>query len=302
MSTTDRAVQSAPSEHQEEVDAQPPFQGQYEDGFATVNGLRLHYTEWNRAGGRPVLLVHGANVQLHTWDPISARLASNHRVVSLDLRGHGDSDWARDGYRAQSFVSDMHELTRQLDLAPFDYVGHSLGARVGIAYAGEHPDTVRRLVLSDTGPETPREGAKAAQAIVGSTGEVRGFRNRADALAHFQRLHPEWQPIFHDLHVRYQLRENWAGKLVFKADPDLFWMTGSAGLRETPYLWEMAGQITAPTLVLWGQRSGFFDDAIIARMRELLPTMEVARPATGHYIPREDPEEFLRLVNDFLDR
>lgn len=279
------------------------FTGRYSDGFVEVaSDLRLHYTDWNPQGGRPVLLVHGANVQLHTWDPVADRLAQSRRVVCLDLRGHGDSDWTRDGYRAESFVSDIAAFTSRLEMVPFDYVGHSLGARVGLAYAGAHPRTVRRLVLSDTGPEVPREGAKFAQNVVGSAGEVRGFRSREEALAHFQKLHPEWQPVFHRLHARHQLRENWAGKLVFKADPDLFWMTGSAGLREIPWIWEMTARITAPTLVLWGRRSGFFDDDLIGRMRAVIPDMEVARTDTGHYIPREAPEEFTLLVLDFLDR
>jgi pimeloyl-ACP methyl ester carboxylesterase len=279
------------------------YAGRYSDGFVEVAaGLRLHYTDWNPSGGRPVLLVHGANVQSHTWDPIADALSETRRVVSVDLRGHGDSDWARDGYWIRSFVADLAAFAAKLDIAPFDYVGHSLGARVGVGYAGAHPDTVRHLVLSDTGPETPREGAKFAQSIVGSTGDVRGFRNRKEALAHYRRLHPEWQPVFHELHVEHQLRENWAGKLVFKSDPDLFWMTGSAGLKEIPWLWEMAARITAPTLVLWGTRSGFFDDELIARMQATIPNMEVARTDTGHYIPREAPDEFVRLVRDFLDR
>jgi pimeloyl-ACP methyl ester carboxylesterase len=278
------------------------FAGRYGDGCVEAGELRHHYTDWNPGGGRPVLMIHGANVQLHTWDPIAARLAESRRVVCLDLRGHGDSSWARDGYQVAAFVADIAAVAAALDLAPFDYVGHSLGARVGLAYAGAHPQTVRRLVLSDTGPEMPREGAKFAQSIVGSAGDVRGFRNRDEALAHFQKLHPEWQPIFHDLHVRHQLRENWAGKLVFKADPDLFWMTGSAGARDIPYVWEMTARITAPTLMLWGQRSGFLDDELIARIRSAIGDMEVARTDTGHYIPREAPDEFTRLVLEFLDR
>jgi pimeloyl-ACP methyl ester carboxylesterase len=224
-------------------------------------------------------------------------------VVCADLRGHGDSDWARDGYRVRNFVSDLSGLATELGLIPFDYVGHSLGARVGIGYAGERGDTLRHLVLSDTGPETPREGAMFARQVVGSgTGEVRGFRSWDEALEHFQKQHPGWQPIFQQLHAQYQLRENWAGKLVFKADPDLFWMTGSAGLKENPYLWEMTARITVPTLIMWGQHSGFFNDEIIDKMLARMPRAELVRPDTGHYIPREAPDDFERLVREFLAR
>jgi pimeloyl-ACP methyl ester carboxylesterase len=279
-----------------------PYAGRYRDGTVQANGLDHHYTEWNPDGGNPMLLVHGANVQLHTWDPIAADLSRDRRVVCLDLRGHGDTQWARDGYWVRNFVADIDAVTKALEMQPFDLIGHSLGARVGIGYAGAFPAAVGHLVLSDTGPETPREGAKFAQSIVGSTGDVRGFRSHDEALAHYQKLHPEWKPVFHQLHALFQVRENWAGKLVFKSDPDLFWMTGSAGLKEVPWLWEMTARITAPTLILWGRQSHFFDDDLAQRMLALIPKAELARTETGHYIPREDPDDFLRLVRDFVSR
>jgi pimeloyl-ACP methyl ester carboxylesterase len=64
----------------------------------------------------------------------------------------------------------------------------------------------------------------------------------------------------------------------------------------------MTARITAPTLMLWGQRSGFLDDELIARMGKAIGSFEVARTDTGHYIPREAPEEFTKLVQEFLDR
>lgn len=276
------------------------FEDRFTDHYLEVNGLRLHYTDWGGSATTPVLMIHGLNVQLHTWDPIADRLRDEYRVFCLDLRGHGDSDWARDGYAIQSFISDIYEVAKKLDIVPFHYVGHSLGARIGIAYAGEHPETVRRLALSDCGPEAPRAGATQVRSIVGDTSVVRGFRNEDEALEYFRRQHPEWQPLFHDLHVKYQLRRNWAGKLVFKADPDLFWLNGSAALREVPYIWEMAARITAPTLIMWGERSFLLNQEIVDRMLAAIPTAELAKFDTGHYIPREQPDQFTQVLRQFL--
>jgi len=266
-----------------------------------INGLSLHHREWNHGGHRPVLLVHGANVQLHTWEPIAEDLAAADRVIAVDLRGHGDSEWARDGYAVGAFVSDLAGVVGALAAAPCDYVGHSLGARIGIAFAAEHPHLVRRLVLSDTGPELAPQAAKYNQALLASTGHIRGFRNAEEALALYRRLHPEWKPVFHDLHVRHQLRQNWTGRLVFKSDPELFWLSGSAGTREIPYLWEAAARVRAPTLILRGRRSPFLDDRIVERMMSVMADARVVVTETGHYIPREDPGEFVRLVRGFLD-
>jgi pimeloyl-ACP methyl ester carboxylesterase len=271
------------------------------DRFADIGRLRLHYLEWNPDATDTVVLVHGINVQAHTWDPVAAVLAERRRVIAIDLRGHGDSDWAQSGYALSSFVGDLTLLLEQLDLDRIDLVGHSLGARVAIGFAGEHPDRIRTLALSDTGPEVARGGGEFSRNIVSSTQDVRGFRTREEARAHYGKLHPEWQAIFLDLHAEHQVRENWAGKLVFKSDPELFWITGSAGRRENPYLWEMCTRVTAPTLIMWGTRSPFLDDDITGRMLEAFPDARVCRIEAGHYIPREMPEAFTAALVYFLD-
>jgi pimeloyl-ACP methyl ester carboxylesterase len=279
-----------------------PYFGRYQDGWIDSANLRLHYTEWNPSAPDTVVLVHGLNVQLHTWDPIADLLSDRYRVVCVDLRGHGDSDWAREGYRLDSFVADLRATVETLGIDRFHLVGHSLGARIAVAFAGRYPDRVRHVVLSDTGPETTRAGALAARDVVGGAGNIRGFRNEAEALEHFEKVHPEWLAEFRELHVRWQLRRNWAGKLVFKADPDLFWILGSVAKDETAVLWENAGRITAPVLLCIGERSAFFDADVVERTKAGFRALEVRYFPTGHYIPRERPAEFTEAVRQFLSR
>jgi pimeloyl-ACP methyl ester carboxylesterase len=277
------------------------FEGRYTDRFVQVNGLRLHYTDWNPAGTRHVILLHGLNVQAHTWDPVADDLARDHHVIALDLRGHGESDWSRDGYYLRDFAADVIALADHLGLDRFDLIGHSLGCRIGLVAAGEHPERVRSLVLSDAGPEFPQAAIDFANNVVSSAGgAVRGFTTEAEARAYYEGMHPEWVPVFRDLHVKHQLRPNWAGKLVFRADPDLFWLLGSAGREDDALCWEMTDRLTMPTLILWGERSPFFSEEIAGRMLERMADGRLERTDTGHYIPREAPEEFLRLVRGFL--
>lgn len=265
-------------------------------------GLRLHYTHWNPDGERVAVLLHGLNVQAHTWDPVAAALADDgYRVLCPDLRGHGRSDWSRDGYYAHDFAADLAALADQLRLDGFDLVGHSLGCRVGLVYAAQHPGRVHRLVLSDAGPEFPPEAIEFANRVVSSAGgTVRGFDDEAQARAYYDEQHPEWQPIFRELHVRHQLRRNWAGKLVFRADPDLFWLLGSAGREDDRRIWEAVDGLAVPTLILWGERSPFFSEDIARRMLARMRDARLVRTPTGHYIPREAPEAFLRELRAFL--
>lgn len=272
----------------------------FEDGWVELDGLRFHYTEWGSPSSPPVLLLHGLNVQCHTWDPIAHALAADYRVVAMDMRGHGDSDWARAGYRVHSMARDVHGLIDALSLAPVDLIGHSAGVRVAIAVAGERPETVRRLALSDAGPANSPSGAVAMRDFIQATTNLRGFRSEQEARAFYLDFHPEWREDFIDLHVKYQLRRNWAGKLVPKADPDIQWITGSVSLPDVEYLWRMSAGLTMPTLLMVGKRSNVLDGDVVDRMLGVMPAAEVRWFDTGHYVPREAPEEFTQVLTEFL--
>jgi pimeloyl-ACP methyl ester carboxylesterase len=200
-----------------------------------------------------------------------------------------------------SFTQDLAALVAHLGLERFALVGHSLGARIALAYAGEHPDQITKLVLSDTGPEMSASGAKFTQSVLSSNTSVKGFRDEDEAMTYYREQNPEWREVFFRLHARHQLRRNWANKLVFKMDPDLFWLTGSAGKRDDKYVWEMMANITAPTLVVRGETSPFIDEELSQKMLNVLKDGEVVTvPACGHYIPREKPEELLDILVPFL--
>lgn len=278
--------------------AEPPFGDLFVTRRAGVNGLELSYTEWNPGETATCLLVHGLHVQSHVWDPIAAALSRHYRVICPDLRGHGDSDWARDGYWTRHFVSDLHSLLEAVGCGPVMYVGHSLGARIGYALGATHPDDLLGMVLADTAPETPRAAAQIVTRILGNANAVHGFRSREDACEHYSQAYPEWQPVFHRLHALYQLRENWASRFVNKHDPDLYWITRSAGLQEVPYLWDCAARIPVKTWVMWGERSPYLDKNMLERVTATIPHAQALIMPAGHAIPREIPDEFVERVLD----
>jgi pimeloyl-ACP methyl ester carboxylesterase len=273
---------------------------EFEDGWVELDGMRFHYTEWGSASKPPVLMLHGLNVQCHTWDPIASELAHDYRVVAMDMRGHGDSDWARSGYRVHSMARDVHGLIDALALGPVRLVGHSAGVRVAIAVAGERPETVSHLALSDAGPANSPSGAVAMREFIQATTNLRGFRDESEAREFYLGFHPEWREDFIDLHVQYQLRRNWAGKLVPKADPDVQWITGSVSLPDVAYLWRMSERLTMPTRLLVGRRSNVLDEEVVEKMLAAMPNSTATWFDTGHYVPREAPDEFTQVLTAFL--
>ena len=77
------------------------------EGAIDIDGRSLAFTDWPAESGRTVLLIHGFNVQGHTWDPLVQTLTGRARFICPDLRGHGRSGWAEDGYRAADFAADL---------------------------------------------------------------------------------------------------------------------------------------------------------------------------------------------------
>jgi pimeloyl-ACP methyl ester carboxylesterase len=114
------------------------------------DGVRLAYVEGG-AGDPPVVLVHGMLGTHRLMTPLFDHLVSDHRVVSLDLRGHGGSDKPRGDYGNEVFAHDFLALFDQLSLLRPVVVGHSFGGSVLLYLAAQYPGSVGGLVLLDSG-------------------------------------------------------------------------------------------------------------------------------------------------------
>ncbi|MEV1330683.1 alpha/beta fold hydrolase [Micromonospora costi] len=113
--------------------------------YAEVNGLRLWYE--SRGAGRPLVLLHGAYGAAETFAPLLPALTGRHRVIRVDLQGHGRTADVERPLRHESMADDVAALLRHLDLPDADLLGHSLGGGVALRVAIQHPALVRRLVV-----------------------------------------------------------------------------------------------------------------------------------------------------------
>ena len=96
--------------------------------------LKLHYVDWGNEGAPPVLLVHGGRDHARSWDWVAQGLRDDYRVIAVDLRGHGDSQWNTCGtYNTDDFVCDLDKLVDVADLAPVRIIAHSRIGRVEVS-------------------------------------------------------------------------------------------------------------------------------------------------------------------------
>jgi pimeloyl-ACP methyl ester carboxylesterase len=117
---------------------------------ASVNGIQLHYVIGGQ--GDPVVLLHGWPETWYAWHKIMPALAKNYTVIAPDLRGLGDSSKPPTGYDGKTVAEDIHQLVTQLGFETINLVGHDIGAFVAYPYAAAHPTEVERLVVMEVPP------------------------------------------------------------------------------------------------------------------------------------------------------
>jgi pimeloyl-ACP methyl ester carboxylesterase len=122
--------------------------------LTTSGGLTLGYREWGRADGPVVLLLHGLGSDADDWALIGPGLGQRFRVIALDARGHGQSDWAT-SYELSDLRDDLLEAMDALGVLAAAVIGHSMGGVVAYLLAATHPDRVRVLVLEDMPAPVP---------------------------------------------------------------------------------------------------------------------------------------------------
>lgn len=115
---------------------------------AYVNGgIRLHYVRGGQ--GEPVVLLHGWPTSWYEWRRVMPILAKHYTVIAVDMRGLGDSDKPLASYDKRTMALDIYQLCQQLGFQRISLVGHDWGTSVAFALAHEHPELIRRLVLTD---------------------------------------------------------------------------------------------------------------------------------------------------------
>jgi pimeloyl-ACP methyl ester carboxylesterase len=114
--------------------------------YADVNGVRMYYEE--HGSGQPLILLHGGLGSGDMYGPILPALAAERRVITADLQAHGHTADVDRPLRHELLADDVAGLIRHLGLAQADVMGYSFGAGVALRTAIQHPDLVRRLVIT----------------------------------------------------------------------------------------------------------------------------------------------------------
>jgi esterase len=260
-----------------------------------VAGLTLRALEWG-ASGRPALcFLHGGSAHAHWFDAVAPAFAGRHHVLSVDQRGHGQSDWpSRPAYATQDFAADLLGVMEALGWERMALVGHSMGGHNAMAFAAWHPARVTALAVVDSRPGIPRERLEAMHRR-GHRGPRRHESLEA-ALRSFRLLPPETtaDPALLEHLAREGLVER-DGRFLYRFDP------ACNGTRRPVDAWPLLRRIAAPTLLVRGEHSPILPRDMAAEMTRRIPRAKVVEIAGAyHHLVLDRPEAFTRELEAFL--
>lgn len=262
-----------------------------------VGGLALNVEV--TGNGAPLLLLHGFTGSVDTWTPHLSAFGERHRVIAVDLVGHGESDAPHeiDRYGMERCNQDLVAVMERLGIERADVLGYSMGGRVALQLAVAHPERIRSLVLesassglSNAEERVQRMQSDEALADAIERDGVEAFVERWERLPLFATQAGLSRDVLE--HLRMQRLRN---RPIGLANSLRGMGTGAQ-----VSLWERLSELRAPTLLIAGALDAKFS-GIAQAMRDRIPVADVVIvPDAGHAVHLERPDAFRRLVLEFL--
>ncbi len=269
----------------------------YTDGYWwSGDGLRLHYRDYpGRADRPPLLCIPGLTRNARDYETLAERLAGEWRVIAVDLRGRGESGYAKDPmtYVPLTYLQDLEALVGELKLDRFVAIGTSLGGILTMLMAATHPERIAGAVLNDVGPEIDPAGLGRIRGYVGKSTWHPTWMHAARAVAEANaNVFPNWGITqWLDMAKRTH-RLTSAGRIVLDYDMKIAEPFRVPGNEAGPDMWRaFEGLKDKPLLIVRGGTSDILPAAVADRMHAQVAGSELLTiPDTGHTPTLTEPE------------
>lgn len=271
--------------------------------FFGHDGVSLAADVVGDPGRPPAILLHGGGQTRYSWGDTARGLANDgFYVVSLDLRGHGESDWAADGvYHIDHYIEDLRRVCAELG-RPAALIGASLGGITSLLAVGEgHVPAATALILVDVAPRiNPAGSENVLRFMRGAPDGFASLDEAADAVARYLPHRPR-PTDFSGLRRNLRTREN--GRFYWHWDPQT--LVGNVASLADAYdrLSTAARQVQVPALLVRGGNSDVVTEDSVQDFLELIPTAEYRLIGGAHHMVAGDRNTaFSAAVIDFMRR
>ena len=278
--------------------------------FTGKGRLSIAGEQWGHRTAAPVILLHGGGQTRHAWGTTLRVLGSRWHGFSMDLRGHGDSEWAPDGdYTLEAFARDIHAVATSLPTPPV-LIGASLGGISSLTAIADHPreHVARALVLVDVAPRIEPTGVQRIGDFM--TSHLDGFASLEEVADVIHAYNPH-RPRPTDLSgLTKNLRQRADGRWVWHWDPRFVSgkfgspdETRTANMTDGSRLANAARSLTIPTLLVRGRMSDLLSEQGAQELLELVPHARLVDVAgAGHMVAGDKNDLFNDAIVTFLDK
>ena len=252
--------------------------------------MRLHFKTSGQ--GRAVILLHGLFGSADNWHHIALWLAEHFHVYAVDQRNHGQSPHS-DEMNYPLMAADVEKFFIARGIQSAFVIGHSMGGKTAMQFALQFPNRVERLVIADM---APRAYASAHEKIIAPLLALDVSKLQAREQIETA-LEPEIPKLVLRRFLLKNLSRDSAGGFIWKIN--LRGLSGNYFHLRQPV--SALVPFATPTLFIRGGKSNYINDADEPLIRGLFPQSEIKTIAeAGHWVHADKPEEFLRLVLNFL--
>ena len=270
------------------------LKAQYVDGFwSTKDGLRLHYRDYPGDKNRPLILcIPGLTRNVRDFAHVAQRLAGDWRVICVDLRGRGESAYAKDpmSYTPATYVEDIEALLTALKIRKFVSIGTSLGGIITMLLAARKPGRVAGALLNDIGPVLEAKGLERIRTTVGRTHSWPTWVHAARDLGEMQKIvYPDYGLEDWIAYAKRVCRLTQQGRIVLDYDMGIAEPMKAAS--EPIDLWPAYEALgNAPVAVVRGGLSDLLSEATAREMARRLPHARLTTVAgVGHAPALNEP-------------
>lgn len=271
------------------------------------DGLRLHYRDYAGDASRPpILCIPGLTRNARDFEGVAERLAGQWRLICVDLRGRGESAYAKDpmSYVPLTYLQDMEALIAELKLERFILFGTSLGGLITMLLAMSGPQRIAGALLNDVGPALEPRGLDHIRSYVGRARDWPTWLHAARFIAEAQAdRYPDWTLDQWLAYAKRLAKLTPNGRIVYDYDMRIaepFKLPGGESGFDMWPAFRALGR--APALLLRGELSDLLSEETAVRMAEEVASLEVATiPRVGH-APTLDEPESAEAVDHLLAR
>ena len=269
----------------------------YSDGnWQSADGLGLHYRDY--AGGNdarpPILCIPGLTRNARDFEPVADAFAGEWRVLVANLRGRGDSDYAKDfeTYKPSQYVEDIVGLLDTLGLEKVVLIGTSLGGIIAMLMAYQHKDRLAGVLLNDIGPDVDEPGLERIRGYVGQGGSFPTWMHAARAISEGNEdVYPAWEIADWLRFAKRVMVVGNSGRISYDYDMKI----AEPFMRPPPEpvdMWPLFKALAGiPLTTLRGELSDILSAKTLERMQKVMPQMEaVTVPNVGHPPTFEETE------------